>query len=242
MSYTDKKIFVPFRQDDIVDRMEIFNICKKYYEDEGFLVEECDSGHEPFNVSASRNLCKIGNDDDLIIIVDADTIIPSYAIDEAVDLAKKYNVLVKPTIRTYLLNDLDSLKEVILKIKSDEIIDHLVYKSKSPDLHPGSSWVIPKNIFKEVGGFNEDFFGYGFEDLDFNYKCAMISKSIYFTEYSAFSVHHPIKRYYGDEKNSNLFELTKSFWGNKLPDIGIYSNKRFWGSPDDYVKKVFRIE
>lgn len=241
MSYTDNTILVPFREDDAFNNRIFFETCRDYYLSEGYTVEVFDAEGDFFNRSASRNLAVDSSEENICILIDADTIIPSYAIQESITIAKKYNAMVKPTIRTYSMSSLDKLKLIIEKIKNCDVIESIDYKYRSIDLYPGSGWVFPRTLFYEIGKFNEDFIGYGYEDIDFNYR-ASINSRIFFTEYNAFTVSHPIQRIYGDENNEDLFSITKSLWSNKIPEVSIYSQKSMAGSPEHHIKKVFGIE
>ena len=241
MSSINNTILMPFREDNDFNNRIFFETCRDYYLSEGYTVETFDSGEEFFNRSASRNLAVDSSEDSICILIDADTIIPSYAIQESIMIAKKYNAMVKPTIRTYSMSSLDKLKLIIEKIKNCEVMEDINYRHRSIDLYPGSGWVIPRNLFYEIGKFNEDFIGYGYEDIDFNYR-ASINSRIFFTEYNAFTVSHPIQRIYGDENNEDLFSITKSLWSNKIPEVSIYSQKNMAGSPEHHIKKVFGIE
>lgn len=230
---------MPYRADETGVREKLFNFCKEYYESEGYEVRTFDSGHEIFNRSASRNMAVDSSSEETTILIDADTIIPIYAIQESLELLSIDDCVIKPTNRSYYFKDIDN--SLIDKIKKYESLDHLFHSGKTYDLHPGAAWIFNNNTFYQMGKFCEQFEEYGFEDLEFTYRSASI-RAVMFLEYDAYSFLHPISMNMSPEeilnKGRSIYESTKLIF-NKDPQIVIYSNGRYFGSPKEYTDKLF---
>jgi hypothetical protein len=86
---TDAVVMMPWRETP--DRLDAFRLAVRSWEEQGFTVVPVDSGHEPFNRAASRNLAvRTAEDRDLsvVVIADADTFGEPDPVREAVAWAR----------------------------------------------------------------------------------------------------------------------------------------------------------
>jgi hypothetical protein len=156
-------VVIPWRETK--SRLPLMKYVKSWYQ-KNFPDAEiffADSGHKIFNISASRNVgTEMAKDYDVIIHNDADTYPEKNAVIEGIKLACDTGFAVNPFSAAKLLS-----------IKNTE---RIIYKKFNPygidgDLYPGSCGGVviatPETI-KKIGGWDEKFIGWGFEDVAFS--------------------------------------------------------------------------
>ena len=89
------------------------------------------------------------------------------------------------------------------------------------------------NLFFEIGGFDEDFIGYGAEDTDFAFKCRDYGIPLYLTDNNVYHQQHsfcrpPLNSLEAIVKNSNQFYSKWAIWPmvnhlEKFNKLGIIS-------------------
>lgn len=153
-------VVIPWRKTP--SRLRLKNYVAAWYKDnlpEARIIYS-DSNHEKFNLSASRNAgAREVLNYDIIIHNDADTIPNLKSLREGIDQTFKTGLFCNPYSSYYTVNS-DSTSKVLNGSTTLE-------KSEYEQVHGACSGVIittPKT-WKAVGGFDENFIGWGYEDV-----------------------------------------------------------------------------
>lgn len=122
----------------------------------------------PFNRSAAINdAARRAGDWDVALIVDADTIVPPHQAAEAVELAAEHGVMVLAFAQFVPLSE----------AMSDKILDGFNGfwgPPKGLDWTCSSAIAVSRTLWDDVGGFDDGFVGWGFEDVCFALACDAI--------------------------------------------------------------------
>lgn len=106
------------------------------------------------------------NDETILVFNDADTICPPGQIREAVRLAGEAPGLVFAYDLYVRLTEAGTVGHSLGKPIEDCTIDRVIHNSGSM-----GCVAISRACFEEVGGFDEAYLGWGYEDLDFAERC-----------------------------------------------------------------------
>lgn len=148
-------IVIPWRQNNCEWRKKSFDCVLDHMKKYNPIVS--DDLSDPFSRSGSRNLGASLCNNDIIMFLDADTLIPHDQIDEAIQLAKE-GYIVHPFSMYHSLS-LEGTKNV--------------YKGNRPsvrysDWHinwaTGGAVAMSRDIFFDYGQYDTDFVDWGFED------------------------------------------------------------------------------
>jgi glycosyltransferase involved in cell wall biosynthesis len=122
---------------------------------------------EPFNRGKARNEAFSKSTGDVLLIADADTIFHLDQIEAAINMLQGHRTWVIPYGWYYNLNRETS--ENILMLDSGETV--MEPTSPASWEHKVESWagllVMPREAFEQVGGYDEGFQGWGYEDNAF---------------------------------------------------------------------------
>lgn len=156
---------------------------KSFCEKNGFLYEFYDSRNENWNASKARNIGILASDADFLFFEDLDLI-------SDVDFYKKINIEVKNCLIdrkwdffvipvSYLKEGaLDKFEIPVSPNRYSEIISDLFESSrKFVDFHADASsyLMVSRDKCIEVGGYDEKYVGWGYEDSDFWLKLLTLS-------------------------------------------------------------------
>ena len=166
---------VPRRADD-GHRDELWRYARKRWE---ALFPECPvfEGHHdvgPFNRSAAVNLAADLADEaepwDVGVVIDSDVFLRRSAVAEAVELATETGQIVWPHTRWRGLSELWTKRTIDDRHDYGPEIDHDDLDVRVEKTNP-LSWscciVIPRAAWDRLGGFDERFEGWGYEDMAF---------------------------------------------------------------------------
>lgn len=152
---------VPFRSTDPY-REELFELVMSrimtLMPDWELVVGDCEG---EFSRSAARNAGASFAEGDVLVFCDADTVWNADFLDAAVDLAKPWAL---PYSMYYNLNE--KATEALL---DDDSMDDLVVPSESEYDHAldyviSGTVVVTREAYDTVGGYDERFIGWGYED------------------------------------------------------------------------------
>jgi|688.fasta_scaffold240137_2 hypothetical protein len=154
-----------------------------------------------FNRSKARNNAFNKSSNEIICILDADTIVPPTSIIEGVNLVKSKNTWVIPYNDYYNLTK-EYSNYIIDNIDVDDL-DESNFKYDFKILSWAGALILTREMYSRLGGYDEEFEGWGWEDVAFRIKLDNeISKHIRCGSYVA-HLWHPRK----DADFGNSFEL-----------------------------------
>lgn len=169
------RVIVPRRRDR-GHRDRVWTFCKRYWAKErpGWEIVEGDHTDGPFNRSAAINRAAEG-EWDVAVILDADTILDLEPIDHAIELAAAEWRLVLPFSIRCLLNRRGTEKILNGYVGSWERFVQARQTPADAYEYISGCQVVARELWDQVGGFDERFEGWGGEDDAFHAACTAIS-------------------------------------------------------------------
>lgn len=195
-------------------RMPAYNKCINNYT-KIFDLEDivfCDSGSKTFNKAMSINAAlekEFSNGLDVAIVSDADTVI-------------KHRPLMKGIIKcfeeqkTYLPYDIFAHVSINFEIIGEK--HDVCEKFLSGLFWPCTAiFIMPKKVYEDIGGFDENFYGWGPEDQEYHYRYYLKYGERYSTIENSivYSIDHSRKDWYDHEQLVRSFE----YLNNKHPGV-----------------------
>lgn len=144
------QVLVPFRWTP--DRGAAFVTVMDHLEAGPWPVTIAGDDHDPFRRAHALNMAVRNSEADIVVVNDADSVCPDEQMREAVRLASEQPGLVF-AYTTYVRLDKSGGVELVLR---------------EPSSH--GCVAIQRGCFLHVGGYNEDYVGWGPEDQDFNLR------------------------------------------------------------------------
>lgn len=149
------KVVVPLRTSDCEYRQLAWELCRQQWIDRGIEPIETDDGGEVFSRGGSINQAVESlDDDDVVVVVDADLVVDMDAIDQAVEFAEAEPGLVQPYDRIHYLD------QAWRRVEWD-------FGASSTTPLFGAANVFSKWTWERAGGFLSAFRGWGCEDIAF---------------------------------------------------------------------------
>jgi hypothetical protein len=185
----NRVILVPRRADN-GHRDMLWNYCKPYWGNFGYPIYEGDHLDGPFNRGAAVNAAaRLAGDWETALIIDSDVIVGEAQVHDAIHLAEKLQRLVFAFRTHQALNHIGA-KKVMDGFKGNWLpyVRNVQYDNKSACL------VVPRKVWDMVGGFDERFVGWGFEDLAFAYSCSAAAGNYLRIGGDLWHLWHPISR------------------------------------------------
>lgn len=165
-------VLVP-RRPDGAHRDRLWEFCRRPWEERGWPIIE--GGHHAdeglFNRSAAINraAAEAGNWD-YAFIVDADVIAGDEQVIEALNRARRWDVLCFAFSAYFALDQAGTDRLLAGHLRGDwhRHARHVALNMSS------SIEVVPRRLWDEVGGFDETFTGWGWEDVAFMFACGAL--------------------------------------------------------------------
>jgi predicted glycosyltransferase involved in capsule biosynthesis len=149
-------IVIPWRSAGDMWRDASFEYVSKHMEKYNPII--ADDGAIPFSRSGSKNLGASLCTDDVVMFVDADTVIPHDQIDAAIELARQgYMVHPFTEYHAYSRYNTREVLEGRLDL-SPKMSEWCI------DWATGGAIAMPKDFFFSIGSYDEGFIDWGFED------------------------------------------------------------------------------
>lgn len=166
---------IPFRTDNAQREISfqfITQTLKKEWPDDEILIS--DTGHRPFNRSASRNEAGEHAKGHTLVFLDADSYVPLIQLRQAIEMSERHEWGF-PFDLYYSLTAPGSLKFMTADDHFDFDTNDAIYTFPGPDpfdrpASVGGCVIVKKHAFVRVGGYDERFIGWAFEDRAFAYS------------------------------------------------------------------------
>lgn len=156
-------ILVPRRPDN-GHRDTLWAYAKPTWAELGFPIVEGDDLDGPFNRSAALNRASaLAGKWDTAILLDSDVLVNSKQVLDAIELSKTMERVVFP-FRTYQALNAGMTTHIMEGFKGNwaKGLRATFYDNKSACV------VVPRKVWDAVGGFDERFIGWGWEDVAFS--------------------------------------------------------------------------
>jgi hypothetical protein len=159
----DTVVLMPWRDTDPA-RARAMTFTFLHYSKLGLPIILADDGSERFNRAGSRNKAAVlGGDWEIGVVVDADCIVPVELLEEAIERAHETSRVVLPHDRFLELTKTgtDAALEESDIWRWDMIWTNMpgTYRAR-----PSGAIVFPRRAWDAVGGYDQRFTGWGFED------------------------------------------------------------------------------
>jgi len=136
-------------------------LLRPYYESLSLPIHEGDSGSQPFSTAQSYNrAAEAAGDWDIGVFINTDCFVPYESLRAGIANAQWSEHLTLPHDRTYLLKRgfVPAPEELTPRLVRGRTTDGLHRKS------PAGVVIIPRSIWDRVGGYDEKFLVWGWED------------------------------------------------------------------------------
>jgi len=169
----------------------------KHFPEIPHLIHSATPVGERFLRAKTRNeLVRMAGGYDLIVLIDADTLIHPDGIRRMIDAASKQGMyLGKPF-----------LKGVNLQLAHLRATAETMRWPHPKFNDPGAAWVIRPETWWATGGMDENFRSWGGEDEAFNYMLTALGGSIEYDVLPAVKAHHKTARWFRDPEWSDTWE------------------------------------
>lgn len=150
-------ICVPWRPTP--SRLPLFDYITRWVERElGWPVITGDTDDVVFNRSAARNAAVRASDADVVVILDADTVGQPQAFRRAVEATYADGVTRLPYTRCFVLDEHDTARA---------LAGHPLPPRYEVRGACGGALVLRRDVYDSLGGHDERYTGWGYEDVDF---------------------------------------------------------------------------
>lgn len=184
-----QQIIIPWRDTGEPWRKRHFDFLNTYYsKDFEIILGDVDGD---FNRSGARNAGVEKSNSEVSVIIDADNILPINNIFEAITLAKKKDILVKPfSLFGYLTEE--STNDFYNSF--EKVFFNPSYIDPPQKNFVGGSYVMKKSLWQSLGGMDEGFIGWGAEDDAFHLLCKNSGVRTAYLEGNCYHLYHPAQR------------------------------------------------
>jgi len=176
-------LLVP-RRAGIADRDRLWAFCRRWWEGFGWPIVEGHHDGGPFNRSAAINRAAAEVPWEIGVIVDSDVICTLDAVQEAVDVAQTGRMAVAGNRR----HDLSAhgTQKVLSGYRG--AWDRWIRQTYTT--HWSSCVAVNRGLWEEVGGFDERFVGWGYEDDAFKIACETFAGPMHRVDAPIWHLHH----------------------------------------------------
>lgn len=184
-----QQIVIPWRDTGCEYRRKHFEYLYDLYSTNFDIVIGDNEGE--FNRSGARNAGVNKSSSEVAVIIDADNYIPFDQINMAIKYARRRRGLVKPSkFFGYLTEEATDRFYEEGQIVN---IDNMWMNPPVMDFS-GGAYVIRRDLYEEIGGFDEEFIGYGAEDDAFHALCISKLGRISYVGGMNYHLYHPAYR------------------------------------------------
>lgn len=196
-----QQIILPWRDAGCEYRRKHFEYLYDFYSREFDVVVGDKDGE--FSRSGARNAGVSKSESEVAVIIDADNYIPIDQIKLAIKYARRRRGLVKPSkFFGYLTEE---ATDRFYECGEIEKVDDMYMSPPVMDFS-GGAYVIRKDLYEEIGGFDEGFIGYGAEDDAFHALCTSKLGRISYVGGMNYHLYHPAYRVTSIENYQRLVD------------------------------------
>lgn len=160
-------ILVPRRADN-GHRDKLWDFCKGYWATMDWPIYEGDHLEGPFNRSAGVNrAAALAGDWETALVIDSDVIVDTIATKQAVELAEKTGRQVFP-FRDYRALNNQGAQKIMQGFQGG----WMPFVKQTFKDNRSACFAIPRRTWNKIGGFDERFIGWGFEDVAFAFAAS----------------------------------------------------------------------
>ncbi len=163
---TEVSVLIPWRSDG-AHRERSFDWARRRWETllPGAELVVCDDPNEPFSRGHARNLAFEQSSGEVVVVADADTTVGSAAtLAKAIEMAAAGEWVLP--YETYFNATEEHTQELLRLAPGDELHEPVTWEFRLTDSISGAL-VMPREAFRTVGGYDERFIGWGYEDRAF---------------------------------------------------------------------------
>lgn len=172
-------IYMPYIHD--FHNEKSISLYKDYYEVLGFnvVVLEYKKNSTVDYPQMIKNLL-LNNSESTYIFID-NVLITKQSINQAIELSKDYNCLIKPSNKMYIIEDSESIDNVLKSLTQDEILENFIYSNeKKYTMWPmDGALIFNANIFNEIVYINESIKEPSVMGFDLCYKNSLSGGTIF---------------------------------------------------------------
>jgi hypothetical protein len=166
-----------------------------------------DTEDEVFNVSGSRNkgcLSAIKDGCDMLLVVDADTLLEKDSVDVAIAKATGSVLVCMPFLAYCRLGEFSSTSLINGQMSFEEAVKDSYDKAWN---HPGGAYVMSSSTFLRLNGWDERFVGWGYEDNAFaEAHRVLLGRELERVEGNALTLYHVDRDQEYMQKNNERYQ------------------------------------
>lgn len=159
---TSLAVCIPWREPGPGIRTRLWDYCRYRLELAGvpyYVASDGRAQGEPFNISAARNSAIRQSTEDVVYVMDADTIYQPSVIEATLDRLVSQNL---PWTPVYQLNGVFSFFQTEAIFRGQ--LDPLSARPEMTEIYCTSPLMIRREVWEDSGGYDEGFSGWGAED------------------------------------------------------------------------------
>lgn len=192
-------IVIPWQDRGDERRRLIFEYVLAYYQSTEFevVVGTYPLDDQPLNRSRLRNEGAKKASGDVLFFVDADTLVPLDQVTEACNQANQQHGVVLPHDLFRTQATAEQVEQVLGGADWEQFLDlsRTPYRDSEPlskDWHVGPTYAVRRDVFFDLGGFDEEFVGWGEEEKDFLLRATKVHGPLRFVAGTVLDLGSPL--------------------------------------------------
>ena len=172
-------IYIPYIHE--FHNRENILLYKNYYKNIGFnvVLMEYEKDFDIDYAEVINNLL-LNENESIYIIVDS-VLLTKHSLHQAIELANRYKCLVKPSNKTYIIEDNESIDNILKSLTCDEILENFTYSNeKKYVMWPmDGAWIFSTEIFNDFVNINKKIKEPSMLGFDLCYKNSLSTATIF---------------------------------------------------------------
>lgn len=160
-------LLVPRRR-DFGQRDRVWKWLRTHWEDQGFTIYEGYHEVGPFNAAAALNAASRVGPWDVAVITNADLLVPTHQLHQAVEVARRTGSYTRAFDQYHYLSEQATDEVLNGSVPSVEMAEWSGPFGNVPA-------AITRELWEAVGGEDEGFVGWGYEDISFRLACERLA-------------------------------------------------------------------